>query len=72
MLHRIPCSSQVDLLVSDQWVDFCLTNTDQMLACWDVKQRKLTVYSNPTIDHNDVCDLATAIRCFSFIASQTN
>jgi hypothetical protein len=26
----------------------------------------LTVYSNPTIDHNDVCDLATAIRCFSF------
>lgn len=68
MSYRIPCASHVDMLVSDQWVDFCLTDTDDMLACWDVVQRKLTIYSNPTVDHNNVCDLASAIRCFSFIA----
>lgn len=63
----IPCTSQLDMTVSPDWVDFCEKSTHNVFASWDVQQQQLTVYTNPSVTVENVANLAFAIRSMAAI-----
>lgn len=58
----IPCSNILDMVISADWVDFIDKKTEIPFACWDVQQKSLTVYTNPSVTVENVTNLAGAIR----------